>query len=411
MIWIENSIQPNVPLNHVTVLGTIRGNIQPETFEQAFAELVTRHEALRAKVIDTTNGPRYCVPEEHVGQISLVDLSGEPDPSSAYQRWIENRCRKILEFDQRLYDAALIRVREEEFVFFLNQNHIISDGSSTLLLFRELGEIYLQILSGHQRETPLAEVHPYSEFIRETSKYTTSEQSAKSRAFWSERFSSSLPFVSYYGRNAANSKLLTTRITRRLGADLSRAVHDMGRLKPPFIVFITVLIAYLRRVTLNDDICIGVPFHNRTPTFADTVGLLMEVVPYLISVDSEDTLDSLLRKVRNETRAIKEHRRHTISARLAPYDVILNYRPESLATFAGFPLTYDVTNPLNLIGSGQSCGGHSVRREGHESLRVEIKHTDDDEIFRVTFDFDVGIWPDAAERERAADHFLTLIAA
>ena len=42
-------------------------------------------------------------------------------------------CQRLFDLDERLFDAALLRLGERQFAFFLNQHRIIADGWSALV--------------------------------------------------------------------------------------------------------------------------------------------------------------------------------------------------------------------------------------------------------------------------------------
>ena len=171
------------------------------------------------------------------------------------------------------------------------------------------------------------------------------------------------------------------------------------------------MFAYLRRFTLGEDLCLGVPLLNRPAEFERTAGLLMEILPVRIAAGSDDTFDGLLRKVRKEFAATSPHRGHSVSARTAGYDVLLNYRTTTPSSFADLPATYEPTTPLNILDELDGDTAPSGRWVGREALSVNIEHAGNDGEFVVSFDFNRGVWPDDAERVRAVEHFLQLLQA
>jgi amino acid adenylation domain-containing protein len=411
LIWIENSVHTGIPFNHVITLFSINGNILPDHFQRAFVTLVARHESLRGLIIETNEGPRYQV-SSRIGEIDFVDLARKNDPDQAYQEWLKNRSTRLLDMTQCMYDAALVKIHNEKFVFFFNQHHAISDGSSTIFLHRELEKIYLQYLEQDDSasfEIVEGERSSYSEFLKKTEQYAASEEATSSKEFWEKRFATGLPAISYYGRSNSEKIIPTTRITRSLGPEVSRHIRNFGRELPSFMVFTTILFAFLHRITLNNDICIGIPFHNRTPEFLKTAGLIMEVVPCRVLIETDDDFESLFEKVRGEFRAVRPHARYAVSSRTAEFDVIFNNRPASLISFVDYPAKYDVTNPFNLQGSSSQEAMGNDGLGGHESLTVSIHHTEDNGDFNIGIDFNLGVWPDAAERDRAASHFARLV--
>jgi len=411
LIWIENSVHTGIPFNHVITLFSINGEIQPEHFQRAFITLVARHESLRGLIVPTNDGPRYQVSDE-IGKIEFIDLAGGANRDQSYRSWLKDRSARLLDMTHCMYDAALVKIRNGNFVFFLNQHHAISDGFSTNILHRDLEKIYLKII-GQDTSTSSdlvnEERHSYSKFLREAVQYANSEEAIKSEVFWKQKFATRLPAIRYYGRSTSAKQVSTTRITQTLGSGVSQKIRSFGRKMPPFIVFSTILFAFLHRITLNNDICIGVPFHNRTTEFLKTAGLMMEVVPCRVLVENDDDFESLFDKVRGEYRAVRPHARYTVSSRTAAFDVMFNYRLSSPASFATCPSSYEVTTPLNLMDPSNLDAKENNISGGHESLAVTINQAEDNGDFSLNIEFNLGVWPDAAERDRAASHFVRLV--
>ena len=330
LVWIANSLHPDVPLNRTTTLFSIRGTIDPQVFKRAFSDLVAHHEALRATIDDPAQGLRYRVREDENRAVELVDLSGQSDPEQAYRLWLERRCIKRFPAGECLYDAALIKLGDDHFVFYLNQNHVITDGASCIVLHKNLEALYLHYAG---QPMPAADFEAlgqpsFSEFIDRFDRYINSNDSVPSEAFWTEKFTSTPPPPRFFGRSGRKRRALSRRVRRRLDPSISQKIHTMGPLTPPFLAFATVLFAYLRRFT-----------------------------------------------------------------------------PSS---FAGFPADYEPTTPLNIVEELADDREPSNRCTGRDALTVNIKHAGHGGEFVVSFDFNLGIWPDPAERDRAVDHFVSL---
>ena len=412
LVWIENSLYPDVPLNRTTTLFTIKGKIDSLAFEQAFMRVVDHHEALRATIAEPIERLRYCPDVHRSGVIELVDFCDASEPDLAYEAWLKQRCTRSFAAGERLYDAALVKLSEERFVFYLNQHHVITDGASCIILHKDIEAFYLDQI-GHKQLSPaeLSEIGqpPFSEFADQFDGYIDSPEAAESQKYWAEKFASKLPPLRFFGRDGSERRALARRVRRTIAIGTSRKIHELGRRTPPFIFFTAALFAYLRRVTLNNDICIGVPMLNRPPEFSETSGLFMEITPARVRMDSDDTFNSLLQKVRQEFAATRPHRQHPVSARVAGYDIILNYRTTTPASFANLPAEYQPTTPLSIAEELAADKEPSSRWAGREALKVTIEHFDGDGEFIASFDFNRGIWPDPAGQDHALAYFVDLM--
>ena len=118
LIWAENFMQPDVPLNRSTILLTVQGELDPEKFLQAFCLLVGRHEALHSTIVATAKGPFYRLRTDWEGEcpIEIVDLSSRDDPTDCARSWIGERSKKLFHPGERLFDAALLKLTAGRFI-------------------------------------------------------------------------------------------------------------------------------------------------------------------------------------------------------------------------------------------------------------------------------------------------------
>ena len=216
-------MHPEVPLNRTTTLLTIGGAIEPTAFERAFARLVARHEALRSTIENTPDGLRYYVRKSVDAKIDVVDFSTHDDPQAAYRDWLRKRCIKVFDDGNQQFDAALVKLAERCFVFYLNQNHLMTDGGSCIVLHEDLGEFYLAELDGTAAESELDATgsRPYSAFIELAGVLADSLEAAESDAFWSDRFAIKPPSPRFYGRSGALRRALSARVRRPVGPALT----------------------------------------------------------------------------------------------------------------------------------------------------------------------------------------------
>ena len=154
------------------------------------------------------------------------------------------------------------------------------------------------------------------------------------------------------------------------------------------------------------DIVFGVPLLSRPDAFRESLGLFMEICPNRIKVDARDTFADTLAKARAEATLVRPHRQLSLTARQSRYETLLNFHPPSPIDFAGMPVCYELTTPLNLMVNGDEEGDNSSW-ETRESLTVQI-HQHGEGRYAVGFDANAGVF-DEPLLERALTHFITLV--
>ncbi len=404
LIWTGQQLHPDTPLYNMVMTFTIRGALRVEAFETAFENLVEQTDALRTVFVERDGVPfRRVVPAP--GRLERVDLSGHADPDAALRGWIEQRAIRQFDLDRCLFDAALIRLRESEHVWYLNQHHLITDGWAIAVVYERMEALYRQACGrGPDPDSPYPSFEAYADHER---RYRSSEAYRKALDFWQRKTVEPAEPVRFYGvQPAAGGTTRTERVTVDLGPDRSRAVlalaaaPDVAGLTGGmsyFNVFATVLFACLARIGGRRSFTVLAPAHNRTSrAFARTAGLFIEILPLHVTIDEDETADTLLTKVAAESHALVIRARPGTSSATQnrDYPVLLNVINASFSGFDGMPMQSEWIHP----GHGDSS----------QALRLQIHDFDQRGSIRLHFDVRRDVF-DELRREALVRHFLTIL--
>jgi hypothetical protein len=78
--------------------------------------------------------------------------------------------------------------------------------------------------------------------------------------------------------------------------------------------------------------------HNRpTQALRQVVGLLMEICPFAVDIDPDESFASLVQKLKAQTRGVMRFTQHgsSISLKNKAHDLMFNYHTRPLLTFNG----------------------------------------------------------------------------
>jgi non-ribosomal peptide synthetase component F len=339
-------------------------------------------------------------------QMELLDFSHASDPQMTLERWFSKRCVMPFELEKRAFDSVLIKIADEQFIWYLNQHHIMVDAFSTSLLYRRMMGYYNALLEGEL--SPEAPLHSFQEYIDYERLFSRSSLYQRGEAYWQEKLSNAIEPTRFYGQSLPKKGLRIRRLACPLGAEKSQAVREIAQAQDVrvltqhlslFNIFMTLMAAYTYRVSGNKRLAIGAPFHNRhSGQFAETIGLLMQICPLHIEIAEDDTFLSLLDKVKAETYSVMRHSQVGISNSVhqQAFDLMLNYHRVSFPDFCGYP-----TEPLWL---------HSGYGDGNDKLAIQVHDFKESGEFVLHFDFNRAIF-DEPQSRRAIGHFLNLLEA
>src|SRR3989344_2594028 len=144
-LWFLNQLDPGSPAYHLSHAVRMHGPLSATALKQSLDDMVGRHETLRT-VFPSSDGtasqkilPQQPFPLE---EIDLQALSPS-EQEARVQRETAEKARHPFDLENGpLSRGLLMRLAENEHILLLTMHHIISDGWSMGLLFKELSSLY-----------------------------------------------------------------------------------------------------------------------------------------------------------------------------------------------------------------------------------------------------------------------------
>ena len=164
-------------------------------------------------------------------------------------------------------------------------------------------------------------------------------------------------------------------------------------------MLLTLLFAYLHRVSGQLDLCVGVPFHNRLTTAArSNLGVFIKLYPVQMELQDDESFRSLLKKTQVAT---NEYLRlatsnQSVSGSNANFNVVLNFIHARFGEFDSVPVKPVWLHP--------GCSD----RQHHFRLHVENFEVGNQPQLKIDFNLDVF---DDQQQQVAVGHFRSLITA
>ncbi|HEV2736536.1 MAG TPA: amino acid adenylation domain-containing protein, partial [Longimicrobiaceae bacterium] len=165
-----------------------------------------------------------------------------------------------------LFRATLLRVDEREHLLVLVMHHVVTDGWSMGVFFRELGVLYEAFLDG--RPSPLPEpTLQYSDFAVWQRRHVGGEALERQAAFWRERLDGAPPLLELpldrprppvQDRAGAVHQLV-------LDGPAPAGLRELARREgaTPFMALLAVFQLLLARWSGQDDVVVGTPVAGR----------------------------------------------------------------------------------------------------------------------------------------------------
>ena len=313
-IWIDCSIDPTRTNYNIGEYLEIRGEIDLPVFRAAFGRVIDETETLHVRFVADNDELR----QVRVGSVDLpltfLDLSADPAPRASAEKWIENdNARPIDPLSGPLCAFALLRLGPDTWYWCVRYHHMINDGSGMAMVTRRLAEIYTAIVEG--RDAGPSPFGTLVDLIREDHGYRQSDHFARDRSYWAERLTSSPPAVNLSKREPARSVRFMRRTAYIPLGDvqaLRALAKSLGSTLPQIIT--TAVAIYLHQMTGEEDLVFGYSVSGRLGTRASSmVGVLSNVAPIRVAVDSDTPFGELARRMARFLREGLRHQRYRIA--------------------------------------------------------------------------------------------------
>jgi len=305
-VWFLEQLQPeSLAYNLLARIG-FSGTLDVEALRRSVETLVARHEVLRTTfpAVDGRPVQRIAAPPTWV--LPLRDLRALPDPAREAEAERLTRTEVTTPFDLAtgpLLRTVLLRLADDEHVLVLTIHHIVSDGWSLNLLFRELAAAYEAIVAGTAPVLPTLPVQ-YADFAQWQRGWLTGEVLEAQRAYWMDRLSGDLPVLDLPTDRprAALSRFGGATRSAVLNPAVLAGLRELSR-REGVTLFTTLLAAFktlLLRYTGQEDVIVGTPVAGRVrPEIERLMGFFVNTLALRTDLSGDPSFREALRRTRN----------------------------------------------------------------------------------------------------------------
>jgi amino acid adenylation domain-containing protein/non-ribosomal peptide synthase protein (TIGR01720 family) len=307
-LWFLDQLEPGSAFYNVPLTLKLTGELSVSALDLSLNEVIRRHEILRTSFVAVAGRPSQVIAPERALRLTLEELS---QPTAA-SRWAAARWR-IKEEAQHPFDLAqgplmrcgLLRLGRREHLLLLTMHHIITDGWSLGILFREVAAHYTAF---SRQATPRLAEPPvqYADFAVWQRERFGGEALEAQLAYWKEQLAGaplSLPLPTDRPRPPVQSYRGATR-SLALGESLTARLRacSQGEGVTLFMLLLAAFQALLYRYTGQEDFIVGTPIANRNRSELEgMLGLFANTLALRADLSGGPTFRTLLQRVRETT--------------------------------------------------------------------------------------------------------------
>ena len=322
-------------------------DIDPQRFADAYQRLGTEFAPLRASVRNGADGPLLDLSTVQPADLEQLDLRAEQDAKVAADDWMQRAAAVPFALDEPLCRSALIRVDDRQYIWFINQHHLITDAWSCSLLLAAMDRAYHEQTDGAPQE--MTGQPPNARGVTES-------RLEQARSHWHQVYRSVPQQDAIFGRLNPNRDAGSERLRYYLDADdVSRLQAVASREFPAlsahmslFIAFSALLVALISRISQRRRIGFEAPFANRaTKQDQQTPGLFIELFPLAADIDGTTSFVDIGRQIQQQMPAMLKHGLPGSSVPSGNHgcDAVLNFIPFQLGTFGGEAVQAEFVHP------------------------------------------------------------------
>jgi len=272
-LYILNSIDvSDTSYNQPVVRIVHKFDLSKNRMEEALKVLSKRHEILRTSFKMIDGEPKQIISKE-------IDINVE-----YYEENDRSKINDIIKgfirpFDMEkapLFRAGIIKIDEDDQILLFDMHHILTDGSSMIILFREFFAI-----CNHKELLPLKT--QYKDFAAWQNKLFLTENMKKQEEYWTDLLKGEIPVLNL--PTDFKRPLIQSFEGDRFEFDASGELVEKLKMmanKTNTTVFMILLASFntlLHKYTGQEDIIIGSPITGRThPNLQNVIGMFVNTL-------------------------------------------------------------------------------------------------------------------------------------
>jgi hypothetical protein len=407
-IWMHAQLAPDVPLYNEPVTIHYTGALDPAALEQAFNEILCRHEAWRTCFRIVDGEPVQVVMPELSISLPVIDLRTLPPQQREMAAVIiaTEEVRKPLDLARApVFRASLIQLGDQKYRLYLTLSHLIFDGVAIYRVFlAELASLYAARVVGQQSLLPRLEIQyaDYSCWQRKTTRNLTQHI-----AYWRRQLRG-LPVLELLPDRPqpAVQTFRGSLYAFQLSPGTTEAVRRASRREGAtvFQMLLATFAALLGRYSGQEDFAIGTVTAGRDhPQTTALLGYFLNIVVLRTDLSGDPSFRELLRRVQSVTLEALDHDAVPFSMLLRELNVRRDPSRNPL-----FQVMFSLEPPMPEVDPAWELTHMDIDTGAVKSdLYLQLDERQDDILASLRYSTDLF---DSATIVRMAEHWMRLVA-
>ena len=304
-----------LPIYNIPTFLKLKGVIDIELLIKAFKRIISRHDILRT-VFKSSDGivEQLILAELSDEVIKVLDISLMEDEIKQQEadKYIKAAVGKKFDLSiGPLINIQILKTHQEECILLITMHHIISDGWSMSIFFKELSNLYNSFVQGKEGQLEDLEIQ-YSDYSIWQRQWLQGEILDKQLFYWKNQLNGIQDTI-----ELPKDKLRPKELTYQGGSyycSISKKTKD--KLKglsqqyqvSLFMVLLSVFKILLNKYSGQEDIVVGTPIANRNhKEIEGLIGLFVNTIAIRTIFQKGQTFAQVLNAIRETTLSAYDH--------------------------------------------------------------------------------------------------------
>ena len=301
MWFLYQMDQQNSAYNEALTI-RLTGRLNIDILEQTINAIIQRHESLRTTFPMVEGKPIQKIAPSLKIKLLVVNL--KDIPQEQIDKQIIEELQKLFDLTQSpLLRCTLFDLGYENYILVNVFHHIIIDGWSKSILFKELSKFYQALLSNSTVDLPELPIQ-YADFAVWQRQWLQGEILENQLNYWKKQLTGAPPLLELPTDKPrpATANFRGHSISFQINSELTEKLKLLSQ-KSGVTLFMTLLAALntlLFRYSGQDDILIGTPTANRNrQEIEPLIGFFVNTLVLRNSLEGNPTFSGLLQQARN----------------------------------------------------------------------------------------------------------------
>ncbi|MCD8926397.1 amino acid adenylation domain-containing protein, partial [Staphylococcus epidermidis] len=291
----------NTSINNISGIIYLKNQFDYSDINRALNALVKNNESYRINIVKKEGEYRQIIKEYEYSEYSFIDFYKSEEK---YEKWVDEEAnRNIFNIEQDLYNFNVLRLPNGEYGVFLQQHHLISDGWSMTIAINFLKNELLNV--GNSEEN-----FSYVDSIEAELLYENSNRMINDEKYWDSKIKT-LDNNQLFNNQEINAA--SQRKTIYLNKTQSKKIQNYCSANSISIsnLFSAVFLLIKKTITKSNVNSVGMMIHNRnTKHEKNTIGLFSRVLPLIVDINDNLTVNEYLQLIKKEAFGLLKHRKY-----------------------------------------------------------------------------------------------------